>query len=527
MARSRGRVDGGLAGRPRRLPLLDRGAAMAADPLLRGRHVDQRRPAVLQVLLRGGATGLRHAAAAGRQLAAGQRTDPHRPRPRTAGRDPTSSADGRGDGEHGRPAGAGDRAVHGAGRGAFRPSTGQRARLAGAGHGQAARPRRRGLEPRRARSRGSRGGDPTVLRRAGPLRRLCAGPGQPRHGHHRRRPGRPQPARPAAAAARARGLRRAREPDQRNLEGRPAQQAVSGHRAARPVPHPRGDLGGGARRPGRRGGAAGDRGRPSRGQGAPDGPGGRRPPRHRPPPSRHPRAKRRSPRPRRSMTMGSALFLVWLPVPTDGSPPDWAAAHAAADQLTTRQLNEELLDALDLLLADPEEDEATYDARVLAAAQHHLHTRLEELQEAYGDGGTDMSGELAYLHVFGRRLLITGGSSWGDPPTEIFTALDELTEFPTIVAALGGNTRPVPAQASTPSIEPGQVLDIDGFGRRVVGPAGELAEAPADQPLMATAEIGSVVYLLGHGYYLVELDCDLQAEGDGDFPALTLLSRGD
>ncbi len=225
--------------------------------------------------------------------------------------------------------------------------------------------------------------------------------------------------------------------------------------------------------------------------------------------------------------MGSALFLVWLPVPTDGSPPDWAAAHAAADQLTTRQLNEELLDALDLLLADPEEDEATYDARVLAAAQHHLHTRLEELQEAYGDGGTDMSGELAYLHVFGRRLLITGGSSWGDPPTEIFTALDELTEFPTIVAALGGNTRPVPAQASTPSIEPGQVLDIDGFGRRVVGPAGELAEAPADQPLMATAEIGSVVYLLGHGYYLVELDCDLQAEGDGDFPALTLLSRGD
>ncbi len=136
--------------------------------------------------------------------------------------------------------------------------------------------------------------------------------------------------------------------------------------------------------------------------------------------------------------MGSALFLVWLPVPTDGSPPDWAAAHAAVDQLTTRQLNEELLDALDLLLADPEEDEATYDARVLTTAQRYLRTRLEELQEAYGDGGTGMSGELTYLHVFGRRLLITGGSSWGDPPTEIFTALDELTEFPTIVAALGG-----------------------------------------------------------------------------------------
>jgi hypothetical protein len=223
------------------------------------------------------------------------------------------------------------------------------------------------------------------------------------------------------------------------------------------------------------------------------------------------------------MTMPSNLFLVWLPVPTDGSPPDWAAAHAAVGQLTTRELNEELLDALDLLLADVEEDEATYNTRVLATAQRHLHTRLQELQDAYGDGGVETSCELAYLHVFGRRLLVTGGRSWGDPPTEMFTVVDELTEFPTIVAALAGNTRPVPTQASTPSIEPGQVLDIDGFGRRVVGPAGELTEAPTDQPVAATAEIGSVVYLLGHGYYLVDLD----AERDGDFPALTLLSRGD
>ena len=225
--------------------------------------------------------------------------------------------------------------------------------------------------------------------------------------------------------------------------------------------------------------------------------------------------------------MPSNLLLIWLPVPTDGSPPDWATAHAAVDQLTTRELNEEPLDALDLLLADVEEDEATYDARVLAIAQRHLHTRLRELQDAYGEGDADMSHELAYLHVHGRRLLVTGGSSWGDPPTEMFTVLNELAEFPTIVAALAGNIRPVPAHASTPSIEPGQVLDIDGFGRRVVSAAGELTEVPADQQVAATAEIGSVVYLLGHGYYLVELDCDLDAERDGDFPALTLLSRGD
>lgn len=225
--------------------------------------------------------------------------------------------------------------------------------------------------------------------------------------------------------------------------------------------------------------------------------------------------------------MPSNLFLVWLPVPTDGSPPDWAAAHTAVDQLTTRDVNEELLDVLGLLEADPDEDKATYDARVLAAVQHHLHTRLQELQDAYGDGGVETSGELAYLHVFGRRLLVTGGRSWGDPPTEMFTVVDELTEFTAIVAALAGNTRPVPAQASTPSIQPGQVLDIDGFGRQVVGPTGELNEAGADQPVAATAEIGSVVYLLGHGYYLVELDCDLDAEGNGDVPALTLLSRGD
>jgi hypothetical protein len=96
-------------------------------------------------------------------------------------------------------------------------------------------------------------------------------------------------------------------------------------------------------------------------------------------------------------------------VPTDGSPPDWAAGHAAVDQLTAGDLNEELLGALDLLEADVEEDEAAYDARVLAAAKHHLHTRLQEFQEAYGGGDVETSGELAYFHVLGRRLLVTGG----------------------------------------------------------------------------------------------------------------------
>lgn len=221
----------------------------------------------------------------------------------------------------------------------------------------------------------------------------------------------------------------------------------------------------------------------------------------------------------------SYLLLIALPVPTDGSPPDWAAAHAAVDRLTTTDLSERLLDTLDLLVADVEETEAAYNARGLASVQQHLHTRLRQLQEAYADGDADMSWELTHLPVFGRRLLITGGSSLGGPPTEIYTVLDELTEFPAIVAALGGDTKPDPAHASTPSIEPGQVLAIDGLGHWVIDAAGKLTKAPADQPVVATAEIGSVVFLLGHGHYLVELDCDLRAKDDMDFPVLTLLSR--
>ena len=89
-----------------------------------------------------------------------------------------------------------------------------------------------------------------------------------------------------------------------------------------------------------------------------------------------------------------------------------------------------------------------------------------------------------------------------------------------------GGAAPAPGVALTPSMKPGQLLEIRGCGRRIVTADGELAEADCEQPIAVLAEIGSVLFLLGCGYYAVELDTDLEA-GEDWVPCLTLLSGVD
>jgi hypothetical protein len=234
--------------------------------------------------------------------------------------------------------------------------------------------------------------------------------------------------------------------------------------------------------------------------------------------------------------MGSDLLMVVLPTPTDGSPPDWAAARAAVDQLTYDQLPEGLLDAV-----EAESDEAVPlddEAAMLAEARARLHRHLVELQAAYGDDQEGMHQDLSFLHLFDRRMLVTGGPSWGGAPTELFDVLAELGDTGPVAAALSGDDKPVPPTASTPALDVGQVLEIEGFGRYTPTAEATLEPARADTPIQCRAEIGSVIYLwglhhadgvhpqLGPGYFLIEQDYrDL--EDEIPYPVLTALVQND
>jgi hypothetical protein len=223
--------------------------------------------------------------------------------------------------------------------------------------------------------------------------------------------------------------------------------------------------------------------------------------------------------------MGSSLLMVVLPTPTDGSPPDWAAGRAAVDALAFADLPDGLVEAVEL---DEEADQGAIDddEAVLAAARARLHRRIGELEAAYGDGQEGMSRDLSFLHLFDRRLLVTGGPSGGDAPTELFDVLTELGDTGPVAAALAGNDTPVPPTAATPSLEVGQVVEVDGYGLYSVTADHTLASAPANTPINCRAEIGSVFFLFGHGYVLIQEDYrDL--EDQTPFPALTPLALGE
>lgn len=88
----------------------------------------------------------------------------------------------------------------------------------------------------------------------------------------------------------------------------------------------------------------------------------------------------------------------------------------------------------------------------------------------------------------------------------------------------------------TPSIEPGQVLDIEDHSLWTVTADGSLTDCDPNQPIAARAQIGAVIFLQGHGHYLIEEDLNPAADAtdpvDGPdhppfVPCLTPLSRID
>jgi hypothetical protein len=138
--------------------------------------------------------------------------------------------------------------------------------------------------------------------------------------------------------------------------------------------------------------------------------------------------------------MGQSLLVTYLHLPDKGDP-DYAAGHAAVDQLTldrvdaTWNLGQAV--SADLETSEPAAgtpDDWPNEQDFLVALKRRLHRRIDELRLAYADRET--SRDWVVLPMFGHRLLLTGGFSWGDSPTELFDIIEELSDCPAVLHAM-------------------------------------------------------------------------------------------
>lgn len=114
--------------------------------------------------------------------------------------------------------------------------------------------------------------------------------------------------------------------------------------------------------------------------------------------------------------MGADMLVAVTAIPMDVEP-DWHAAHLhiwRADAVAE-------LDAHDIFYDESLED-----------VQHQLTRDLLELKR-YFNGGYHR--QFAELYVAGHCLILTGGLSWGDSPTDAYELLDRLTSAGALHAA--------------------------------------------------------------------------------------------
>jgi hypothetical protein len=139
--------------------------------------------------------------------------------------------------------------------------------------------------------------------------------------------------------------------------------------------------------------------------------------------------------------MAQWLCLTYLQLPAEGDP-DYPAGHLAVDRLTVANvdLTGSVVDAIEHELeaaGAPTDatDEWPTDQDLLVAVQRRLHRRIDELRAGYTE--EEAITELAVFRLFGRRVLFTGGLTWGDPPSDLFEVINELSEFPVVLQAMG------------------------------------------------------------------------------------------
>jgi hypothetical protein len=119
--------------------------------------------------------------------------------------------------------------------------------------------------------------------------------------------------------------------------------------------------------------------------------------------------------------MGADLLITALVI-DQGRTPDFAAAHASIDSVTSDrvELPDEFWDH------DPETDEG------IDAIRDELRASLSDLEAAL-----KQSRELTWLQTRGATVYLTGGLSFGDAPTELFETSSRLWAVPVVLAAAG------------------------------------------------------------------------------------------
>lgn len=112
--------------------------------------------------------------------------------------------------------------------------------------------------------------------------------------------------------------------------------------------------------------------------------------------------------------MGADLILCAIDLPATC---DWAAAERYLATFDPAQLDDE--DCAFLLLAG----EDTLDAEGLTALREQLAHDLQELRRIAGGA---FPRDCVDIRVRGGTVLVAGGTSWGDSPSETYDAFERL-----------------------------------------------------------------------------------------------------
>ena len=111
--------------------------------------------------------------------------------------------------------------------------------------------------------------------------------------------------------------------------------------------------------------------------------------------------------------MGQDMIIYTTWYPREGFTPDWAAGEALIKSLAQDQ---------NFL------DEYCYDDDSAAAEEDWL-AKLEEFKEAYCNGRRDM----ARYDMGPITVIMTGGPSWGDSPTELADLMGDLEQHEILI----------------------------------------------------------------------------------------------